>query len=398
VRATLLLLVGAGAWTASAWDLNLGKDQTISFHGFASQGFLASTEYNYLGETEDGSFQFTEMGLNATYSPFKRTRIAVQGFTFDLGNVNNFTPFLDYASIEYVFNDKLGVRAGRIRRPAGIYNHIQDIDLARTSILLPQGLYDARWRDYACSLDGAELFGTIPLGKAGSLGYELFGGLVNLSTEGGVARQVVDSLPPNASVEGFNSPPIVGAQVWWYTPINGLRAGLNYNHIFGLEIDSRFPVPGVGTVFPLINNEVDGLRGSVEYLWKSWTFQAEYKHQLADTKTATSSTFMPTIYTDDFSQGDAWFALASYRFNKWVEAGAYYTEYYKNIHDRDNPFAYQKDLALSLRFDPTSWWVLKVEGHCLRGTGLLQDNAHNPIAQQDDRNWFMLALKTTFSF
>ena len=128
--------------TAMAWDLNLGKDKKVEFHGFASQGFLASTDYNYLGDnTTDGSFQFNEVGLNASFSPLNRTRITAQGFMFDLGDVNNNRPFLDYASIEYTFSDAVGVRAGRIRRPGGIYNHIQDVDLARTSVLLPQGVY-----------------------------------------------------------------------------------------------------------------------------------------------------------------------------------------------------------------------------------------------------------------
>ena len=33
--------------------------------------------------------------------------------------------------------DYLGLRGGRIRRPQGIYNTVVDVDLARTSILLP---------------------------------------------------------------------------------------------------------------------------------------------------------------------------------------------------------------------------------------------------------------------
>jgi hypothetical protein len=170
------------ATIAMAWDLNLGKDKKIEFHGFASQGFLASTDYNYLGDnTTDGSFQFNEVGLNASFSPFNRTRITAQGFMFDLGDVNNNRPFLDYASIEYTFSDAVGVRAGRIRRPGGIYNHIQDVDLARTSVLLPQGVYDPRWRDFSTSIDGAVVFGSVPIGKAGDLAYEAYAGYMTLS-------------------------------------------------------------------------------------------------------------------------------------------------------------------------------------------------------------------------
>jgi hypothetical protein len=57
--------------SARAWDLKLDKEgkHTVAFHGFLSQGFLATSDYNYLGDTEDGSFQFTEVGVNASYSP-----------------------------------------------------------------------------------------------------------------------------------------------------------------------------------------------------------------------------------------------------------------------------------------------------------------------------------------
>ena len=81
---------------------------------------------------------------------------------------------------------------------------------------------------------------------------------------------------------------------------------------------------------------------------------------------------------------------------KWIEAGAYYSEYYGDAAQRDSSLDYQKDAALGLRFDLRDWWVFKVEGHYIHGTGLLEDNGAN--RSQDNRGWFMLALKTTFSF
>lgn len=156
--------------TAFACDVPIG-DKTASFHGFGSQGFLASSDYNYLGHSKDGSFEFNEFGLNTSISPFNRTRITAQAFTFDVGNVGNYELILDYASLEYTVNDKFGLRAGRVRRPGGIYNHIQDVDLARTAILLPQGMYDARWRDFSTSIDGGLAFGNFSLGAGGGLSY-----------------------------------------------------------------------------------------------------------------------------------------------------------------------------------------------------------------------------------
>src|SRR5471032_2564521 len=141
-----LLLVSSAALTVSrleAADVNLfGTNMPpLEFHGFVSQGFLATTRYNYLGDnTKGGSFQFTEAGLNVSMNPFPRVRITAQGFLYDVGDFGKYQPFLDYASVEYVFNDYIGLRAGRIRCPRGIYNDIQDVDLARTFVLLPQGI------------------------------------------------------------------------------------------------------------------------------------------------------------------------------------------------------------------------------------------------------------------
>ena len=62
--------------------------------------------------------------------------------------------------------------ASGVRR--GFINDIQDLDLARTCVLLPQGMYNARWRDSYLSLDGGEFFGTFPMSVAGDASYELY--------------------------------------------------------------------------------------------------------------------------------------------------------------------------------------------------------------------------------
>jgi hypothetical protein len=273
VLAAAALVTGA----ANAYDLNLGKDQTISFHGFLSQGCLVSDDYNYLGRTADGgSFQFTEIGLNASYSPFERTRIAVQGFAFDVGDIGDLEPFLDYASLEYTFSDCIGLRGGRVRRPGGLYNHIQDVDLARTSVLLPQGMYDARWRDFSTSVDGGVAFGNLQMDKAGSLSYEAFAGMMNVSMDGGVASLLKQSLPPGANLDDIPQSPIAGAQLWWNTPISGLRAGAMLGQVFNFGYEVTAVSPFVGVINLDTEGDIFVQQYSLEYLWKAWTFQAEY--------------------------------------------------------------------------------------------------------------------------
>lgn len=378
-------------------DLKLGRLPPITFHGFASQGLIASTDYNYLGKTAHGlgSAEFNELGLNATMSPFPRTRISAQAFVFDLGNVGNYAPVLDYGSVDYNFCDEFGVRGGRIRRPSGIYNQIVDVDMARTYVLLPQGVYDARWRDFYVSLDGGSLYGNINLGKAGSLSYEGFAGMVNLSKDGGVARAYEDSLRSTGlpySLDEAGSNPFGGIQLWWNTPIDGFRVGYNLGISKGMYGDARLFHPLAGPLPMHVESDTLGNKGSLEYVWRSWTFQAECYNRSSEQ----NQTFRGTVTTTK-SDPFAWYAGAAYRVNKWVEVGSYYTEDFEN-----NPSVTvasdkrQKDLALSLRFDPTSWWALKLEGHSIHGTALIHDSALNPV--RNSEGWFLLAAKTTFSF
>jgi len=403
-KALLTAALGAAAACgAQAYEVPLSFIGTnmppLDFHGFASQGFMYSSDYNYLdSDSKNGSFQFTEVGLNASMNPFPHTRITAQGFLFDVGNVGKYQPDLDYALIDYNFCDALGVRAGRILRPEGIYNTIQSIDLARTSILLPQGMYDARYRDFSGAVDGGSVYGGFGLGKAGTMSYEVYGGMVNLSEQGGVARLLQDASNhlPYSSYTDVNDFPEVGMQFWWNTPVAGLRAGLAANEAFGFSYDYWISpkIHGPGAV----NSSMDAtvIHPSLEYQWKNWDFQAEYLIRYEPAESTASG--HPYNAGPGHLGADTWYAGASYRFNKWFETGVYYTEDYNDIYDRSNSKQYQKDLALSLRFDPKDWWIIKIEGHYLHGTGLLHDNSNNPAGSRDDRGWFMLELKTTLSF
>ena len=407
-------MVAAHSFTSKAYELELNKYNTnlppIDFHGFASQGALFSSGYDYLGQTKDGSVKFTELGLNASFNPFPRTRITVQGFDYSVGNVGQYNVLLDYALIEYTATDWLGIRGGRVRRPGGLYNHIQDVDLARTAVLLPQGIYDARWRDFSGTIDGGELFGNINAAKAGSFSYEAYAGFVNMRDNGGVARTLQNSLYTqnlasapyaNTTYQGIDQSVIAGGQLWWNTPVDGLKFGGSGGALkdFGYNFLTTGVVP-VGmppTLFPFSVSthsvgDIPFAQFSGEYLWKNWTFQAEYY-----TYHVGSRTYQNGVYSgDSISDVDSWYVNAAYKVNKWLQTGLYYTEYYGDTHHRGNSRNYQKDTALSFRFDIKDWWIVKLEGHYIHGTALLQDDRNNPV--QNNNAWFMLAAKTTFSF
>ena len=51
-------------FSMSAMAQDEGTDfNGINIHGFISQGYLKSSDNNYQGNTEDGTFEFNEIGL-----------------------------------------------------------------------------------------------------------------------------------------------------------------------------------------------------------------------------------------------------------------------------------------------------------------------------------------------
>jgi hypothetical protein len=209
-----------------------------------------------------------------------------------------------------------------------------------------------------------------------------------------VADEINNSLP-GGNVTSFDPMLTAGSQFWWDTPVDGLRFGASYAYAFNFDYD--FTVP---TGYPPPYPSLASLRAmsqltvqeySAEYLWKSWTFQAEYYDVQINQGTTSPAGTVNTFETDY-----AWYGGAAYRFNKWLEVGGYYTEYYANEQFTAGSDGSQKDAALSFRFDPLPWWLFKVEGHYIRGTALLDDNADNPV--RNDNGWFMLLVKTTVSF
>ena len=197
--------------------------------------------------------------------------------------------------------------------------------------------------------------------------------------------------------------PTFGAQVWYNTPIDGLRIGANVTYMdgFGFTGSSITPIPVAldeyvpGYVHSQTIGNVLFQQFSLEYLWRNWTFQAEYYtyHYTGwshiHINVPSINTTIPKLQASN-DNPDTWYAAVSHRFNKHLELGTYYTMW-------EDQGLFQNDLALCLRLDIKDWWVFKVEGHYIEGTGLLRDQADNPHVDNNS-GWFMLAVKTTFSF
>jgi hypothetical protein len=76
---------------------------------------------------------------------------------------------------------------------------------------------------------------------------------------------------------------------------------------------------------------------------------------------------------------------------------------FPNKEDRKGRDAWQHDYALTLRFDLNEFWLLKLEGHLMRGTAGLDDsinkglNGNLPLNQLE-RTWAVFLAKSTVYF
>ena len=260
----------------------------LRIKGFLSQGYLESSHYNYLADSEDGDFAFSELAINASWTPLDRTTINGQVFAFELGPYGNYEPILDYLFLDYSPRKEFGIRLGRIKRELGIYNHIQDIDLSRTAILLPMGMYDQRYRDSTAALDGLSTYGTLKLAQGHSIDYNIYGGIYSLENDGGIAGFALSGISRtsiNARVEEIITDYNVGFQFWYNPTIEGLRLGLGLSYYPNVtlntasEFPDQFPIPQLaGQTYRSYNTNINnqGARLSAEYFIGNWNFAAEF--------------------------------------------------------------------------------------------------------------------------
>ncbi len=382
---------------------------SVAIHGFVSQGAFTSTDNDYLGRSERGSVEFLEAAVNVSTEVTERLRIGAQLFTRDLGPIGNYTMTLDWGFIDYKWRDWLGLRAGRIKMPFGLYNEFADIDAARTPILLPQSVYPITSRDFQLAQTGFSLYGSMNL-AAGGFDYQVFGGALF------IAESTFLDTGPLLDLVEVDTKYVAGGQLFWRTPVSGLRIGasaLHTNVALHLRTDALTSAALImaGVVPPDFDGNFEyGLRdvtmavGSIEYAREDWLFSAEYSRWLSEVYSSIP-TFIPTVEQEE----ERFYGMVSRRFTPWFELGTYYSVHFLDVDDRDGNAprnamrfrethrAYIKDLALSTRFDINDYWLWKLEAHYMDGTaGVADDDPDDPDNLAE--HWGFFLLKTTVSF
>jgi len=409
LMATGMLWAGSGAMALTA---------DIETHGFVSQGYIRSTANKYLGNSDDGTFDLNEVGINFSTMLKDDLRVGFKLLSRDLGTQGNNDVNLDWAFGDYRWRDWMGFRFGKMKTPMNLHNETRDMDFLRTSILLPAGVYDETLRDITQAFQGLGIYGNVPIAKAGSFDYDLYAGTINVSGDSGMARYFEDM--QLFEIENVDIKDFKGAKVKWNTRIDGLSLGFSKQKMElsmtgplnprltllfnpALATTPALPIPGYPampwlSVDMKVAGEVKSEFEFLEYVRGPWTFATEKWRIFSDYATIPAVPVALRGMNPANRKGSYW--SASYRHNRFFEWGYYYSKFEDivppaNWLGQPDSWYYLKDDCLSLRYDPFEDWIVKLEVHKMDGAALLL-KVDNPSGRDSD--WLMYAFKTTYSY
>jgi hypothetical protein len=370
----LPIMLAFGMASASAQSL---EDLNLQIHGYATQGFLYTTQNNILTtKSSDGSPSWSEAVVNVSTQPIPKLRVAVQARYFLLGNLGNAIT-LDWASADYKASDRFGVRIGKVKTPSSLFNETQDIDPSYIWSLMPQGIYPIVSRNSLLAHYGGVVYGTLPIGqKLGKLEYRGWGGeRVIESADGYLLADAEKGIVAPNGVSGTT----YGAALRWKTPLRGLMVGaaaaennakngsIRDTRTNGLTYTGTMVRTGFFSPDFFAQYEKDRIMVAAEFARKP------YSEVLTLTSGPSPIPSIPTTTTDQ----RLWYAMASYRVTDKFSAGMYHSQYF-NRAAAFGPGRFSKDWALSCRYDFNQFFYAKAEQHFIDGTAVGYDANLNP--------------------
>jgi len=380
----------------------------VQVHGFLSQGYLKSSNNNFLAASRSGSEEFTEVALNTNLSFWQDFRIGGQLFYRNLGDYSEDEVVVDWVILEYQPFDSLGVQVGKCKMPHGFYNATRDSSFLQPMIFLPQSIYDESRRDANLAFDGAVVYGNISFGRFGDIDYHLFTGESDFPEQSMLAYKNEESvaalidrnnqLPLNkrdprlpSTLNSFerNSEDLYGGAVVINGLISGLRLGATLHH-------SKSVIKVRGLSEPIGETVTHSKYVlSAEYRYRNWMFVAEYG------QTDRTSLMLDKVSIDGPSQ--SWYAMIYYTLNESWSFSLLYDEFYRLKHDHHGDdlskapaeSGWRKDIGVGGRYDFNEHCNLKAEYHYVDGTAM-QLSVVNPDGVA--RYWSYVAVKLSVSF
>lgn len=377
-------------------------------HGFASQGYVQSSDNRFMGDSPSGSLDFTELGVNASVMLSNNLRASGQLLVRRAGDMYDGSPDLDYGLLDYTVtaNESIcsGVLLGRFKNPLGFYNDTRDVAFTRPSVFLPQSIYFDKVRNFILSNDGLQCYS------------EWFGMQDSFNLQLGFGRSPIDE---NVKYAYFGGNPVTGEELegdleadgvtWVGRLLYELNGGQWRFALSGAEGNTLFKnsgsIAGLGE-YPG-NGEVrlEYYLASAQYNAEQWSLTAEWMRE--------------PIYWSEFPEGspqnhsvtaEGYYMQGEYRLEKDWQLFVRYEAGFANRNDKDGKQAsaatggavpaydfYSKDWIGGFRWDLNSNWMLRSELHAKQGTFTLSAR-ENPDKSKLVKNWNLFALLLSYRF
>ncbi len=391
--------------SSSKWFSETNFLDNLKFQGFASQAFIATSDNNVFGKTDQGGgFGFTEVGLNALFRPLPRLQLSAQMLSRRAGEGSNGgKPRLDFGFVDYLLfsheTHQFGIRVGRLKNPFGFYNDTRDVAFTRPSILLPQSIYFDRTRNLGMSSDSVQLYGETSHPTIG-----------NFSVQFGVMRSLVKDKETEYAI--FRGP-----QKGELSPeASFIGRGIYETHdarfrfaISGIWLNTHYN-PGLGDRLTRGSFSFSPLFLSAQYNAEKWSLTAEYALRRMDFKNFGVSALDKLANN---TTGESFYVQGDYRFHPKWEAFLRYDVYFADRNDRNGKkyaqwqqnrghfepaySRYAKDLTVGLRWNITPQIMARFEYHHINGTGWLS-GLDNPNIASTVKEWDLFAAQLSFRF
>ncbi len=389
LRWLLILVLGmsSGAW---AEELEL-DDPKLQFHGFLTQAYVHTTENNFFGDSKDGSFDFRELGINASYRFNPQLLASAQVLSRVAGEMYDGSPAIDYAQIDYQLSmtekQRMGFMLGRYKNPFGLYNETRDVAATRPGIFMPQAIYWDRVRNMVLSNDGLQLY----LERNSAMhrfNLQLIAGKT-LIDENVEKTYLAPMLNASMDQDGLTT----GGRLLYEWDGGRFRLALS-NAMLSLDAETA-SLPG-GSI------AIDYWILSAQYNEGPWRLTAEYMEEPLD------YSGLGGLYDNADTTLNGYYLQGDYRLHGDWELMLRYEE---SHYDKNDPEGgerstqtglpeqtfYSKLWTLGLLWEPTERLMLRAEFSRVEGTIFLS-NLDNPNPSDTIKDWNLFSLLVSYSF
>lgn len=368
----------------------------IQLHGFASQGFIKTDHNNFFGDSENGSFEFTELAINASARPLPSLLVSGQLLSRNAGAMDDASPQVDYVLADWTFAQgssySAGVALGRQKNPIGLYNETRDVASTRPGIFVPQSVYFDKVRDLVLASDGIGLHGD----------WYTDQGLLHVKAQYGYMQ--VDTNVEYAYLGGDfpgkmepNGPSWLGRIGYedesgiWQVAASGVYSEMQYKASTGSPLQNGRTDFYYWVLSAQLNGDDWGLTG--EYAWEPIDWYG-YGPALPDRELT----------------GTGWYIQGDYNVRPDLSLLLRYESALADKDDPDGtatsaasggvipPFAmYSHNWVSGLRWDITPQWMLRFEYQRNTGTHVLSAR-ENPNPAKLQKHWQLFSVLASYRF